>query len=171
MGTTPPGWLDGAWPTVTDPTKPVSPTTPPVSSGTYLPGDDKAARRALLDHLKLYQYNRSVYIAIAAVGPSARVDEAKLKSTSTADWANSATNPTTGTLDDLWSQANWVCQQAKKDQFDGDWTELSFDNPPWQGIKDAFMDRAAYNADANKALHTHSGRAETSLLSAPLEYK
>lgn len=184
-----PGWKDGAWPAVTNPTAAVDPNTTPVSSSTYIPSSAPysstppnttpkpvpadCARKALLEHLKLYQYNRSVYIAVAAVGPHAWVDDVKLKSGTVSDWANSAVNPTEGTLDELWAQANWVCQQAKIREFDKDWSELSFDNPMWQGNKYDYLNKAKHAADMNKDYYTdkYKGHEEHCLLSAPQEYK
>jgi mevalonate pyrophosphate decarboxylase len=96
-----------------------------------------------------------------------------LKSDTVTDWANSATNPTTGTLDELWEQANWVCQQAKEREFDKDWSELAFDNPMWQGNKTDFLTRDKHKADANRDLYKdkYKGQEEHCLLSAPQEYK
>jgi len=176
------GWKDGAWPTPASATTAVSPTTPPAPSATYLPlSDDPASpanrrstREALLEHLKIYQYNRSVYIAVAAVGPIARVSATDLKSSTATDWGNSPTAPTTGHLDTLWSQANWVCQQAKERPFDKDWSELSFDNPMWQGNKVDYLTPSKRLKDANKnetGYNTYTGKEEHCLLSAPLEYR
>ncbi len=175
-----PGWQDGAWPTPTNATVPVDPMTLPVPFSSYGPtmetpiaATDRSARQALLDHLKLYQYDRSVYVSVAAVGPHAWVDDVKLSSGAAADWGNSPTNPTAGTLDDLWAQANWICQQAKISAFDQDWSELSFDNPKWQGVKDAYLNSTKFEADANKLIYQtkYHGHYERCLLSAPLECK
>ncbi len=160
----PQGLSDGAWSENNG--------TTVVGSGSYLPSDQIQARKALLDHLKLYQYNRSIYVAVAAVGPSARVDEAKLKSTSPTDWANNATAPTGGTLQELWDQANWVCQQAKVLEYDRDWTEQSFDNPPWQGVRDDYKNSKRHASDKNNRLDSkYLNKEEHCLLSAPLEFK
>lgn len=166
-----PGWKEGAWPTPASATTAVDPNTVPRTG--YVPTDAVAARKALLDHLKLYQYNRSVYISVAAVGPHAWVDDEKLKSSAVTDWANSASNPTQGTLDDLWAQANWVCQQAKTREFDKDWSELSFDNPMWQGNKYDYLNKTKHAADVNKTYYQdkYKGHEEHCLLSAPQEYK
>jgi prepilin-type N-terminal cleavage/methylation domain-containing protein len=168
-----PTYLDGtqaqteAWPAT---------GSTPIRSSSYKPLNEIEARRALLEHLKLYQYNRSVYIAVASVGPSARVSDEKLKSTSAADWASSAIAPVTGNLKDLWDQANEVCQQAKVDPYDRDWTELSFDNPPWQGVRDDYKNRNRHAADKNVSPPVpapslpYAGKEEHCLLSAPREY-
>lgn len=182
------GWRDGAWPPTTiGDSSAVDRNTPPESSSSYLPSgptpasppDRRSTPEALLEHLKLYQYNRSVYIAVAAVGPSARVADADLKSTDVDDWANSATNPTGGYLNILWAQANWVCQQAKEHPFDRDWSELSFDNPMWQGNKYDYLTPSKKLKDANRnetgdaetGYNTYTGKEEHCLLSAPLEYR
>lgn len=158
-----PGWNNGAWKAgVLDPTQLAAPSA-------YLPADPL---KMLLDHMKLYQYNRSVYIAVAAVGPSARVTDIQLKLTT--GWANSATAPTSGILDTLWSQANWVCQQAKVRAYDQDWSELSFDNPPWNGNKYDSLTPSKKLSDKNSAeptYNTYTGKTEHCMLSAPLEYK
>jgi hypothetical protein len=178
------GWLDGAWPKIASGSEStaVNPNTSPVPSGSYLPlqpnpsgpTDRRSTRQALLDHLKLYQYNRSVYIAVAAVGPVSRVPDNDLKSSTATDWGNSPTNPTSGHFDVLWAQANWVCQQAKTRPFDKDWSELSFDNPMWQGNKVDYLTPSKKNADANRneaGYNTYTGKEEHCLLSAPLEYR
>ncbi|HEX3134696.1 MAG TPA: type II secretion system protein [Planctomycetota bacterium] len=172
------GWKDGAWPIPTSTTVAMDPKTTTFRTG-YVPSSEVAARKALLDHLKLYQYNRSVYIAVAAVKPHPWVDSAKLKSSTVTDWASSATTPSTGSgnLDDLWEQANWVCQQAKVDQFDRDWTELAMDNPMWQGNKYDFLNKPKFAQDANRSLYetgkfsTFMGHEDHCMLSAPQEYK
>lgn len=175
-----PGWKNGAWPVPASATAAVDPDTVPIAFSNYGPTmenpsnpNDPSVRKALLDHLKLYQYNRSVYIAVAAVGPHAWVDEAKLKSSAVADWANSANNPTEGSLDELWAQANWVCQQAKVREFDKDWSELSFDNPMWQGNKYDYLNKTKHAADVNRDYYSdkYKGHEEHCLLSAPQEYK
>jgi hypothetical protein len=114
-----------------------------------------------------------VYIAVAAVGPKARVEEAKLKSTTVSEWANSATTPVSGTLKDLWDQANEVCQQAKETAFDRDWTEQSFDNPPWKDVRDDFKNSTRHSKDKNAVHPTlpYSGADEHCLLSAPSEIR
>jgi type II secretory pathway pseudopilin PulG len=200
-----PGWKDGAWPTMTG-TTPVDPVTATVTaSSTYLPAadastwsatqkstpptaDDEMSKQAptkkmLLDHMKLYQYNRSVYIAVAAVGPSARASDVLLKSATATDWGTiPTTTPISGTLDILWNQANNVCQQAKKAPFDSDWTELSWDNPPWQGNKYDYLTSSKKLSDANyidtatraliyEGVAPYKGKEEHCVLSAPLEYK
>ena len=196
-----PGWKDGAWPTMTG-TTPADPLTATVRApSSYLPAADNAVtttpgndagssrnsptaddvsprqaptKKMLLDHMKLYQYNRSVYIAVAAVGPSARVTDIQLKSTTPEDWAGNATLPTSGILDTLWSQANWVCQQAKVRAYDKDWSELSFDNPPWNGNKYDSLTSSKKQSDKNNAeltYNTYKGKEEHCILSAPLEYK
>ncbi len=207
-----PGWKDGAWPTMTG-TTPVDPVTATVSApSSYLPAADNAVtttpsndagslrnsptaddssprqaptKKALLDHMKLYQYNRSVYIAVAAVGPSARASDDDLKSTDANKWGSTPNDKVlyTGTLDVLWNQANNVCQQAKKAPFDSDWTELSWDNPPWQGNKYDYLTSSKKMSDANyidttttraliyEGIAPYKGKEEHCLLSAPLEYK
>ena len=175
------GWLDGAWPTPPDNTTAVNPNTAPIPFSSYGPNmitpgsvSDRSTRKALIDHLKLYQYNRSVYVAVAAVGPIARVPDADLKSATATDWGDSPTNPTTGHLDALWAQANWVCQQAKERPFDKDWSELSFDNPMWQGNKVDYLNKSKADRDANRSeagYNTYTGKEEHCLLSAPLEYR
>jgi prepilin-type N-terminal cleavage/methylation domain-containing protein len=177
------GWIDGAWPKIAagSETTAVNPNTPPVV-GSYLPTQDnptnppnrRSTREALLEHLKLYQYNRSVYIAVAAVGPVSRVPDAALKSATATDWGNSPTAPTDGHLNQLWAQANWVCQQAKERPFDKDWSELSFDNPMWQGNKVDYLTPSKKLKDANNGevgYNTYTGKEEHCLLSAPLEYR
>jgi prepilin-type N-terminal cleavage/methylation domain-containing protein len=201
-----PGWTDGAWPTMTG-TTPVDPVSATVTaSSAYLPkadastwsatqkstpptADDEMPKQAptkkmLLDHMNLYRYNRSVYIAVAAVGPSARASDDDLKSTDAKKWGSTPNDKGlyTGTLDVLWNQANNVCQQAKKAPFDSDWTELSWDNPPWQGNKYDYLTSSKKMSDFNykdnptKALiydgiAPYKGKEEHCLLSAPLEYK
>jgi prepilin-type N-terminal cleavage/methylation domain-containing protein len=175
------GWLDGAWPTPPDNTTAVNPNTAPILFSSYGPAmetpstvTDRSTRKALIDHLKLYQYNRSVYIAVAAVGPVARVPDADLKSATATHWGNDPTNPTIGHLDVLWAQANWVCQQAKERPFDKDWSELSFDNPMWQGNKVDYLTPTKRKSDANRdelGYDTYTGKEEHCLLSAPLEYR
>ncbi len=167
-----PYWKEGAWPTPASANTAQLRTTPPVTG--YVPTDETAAKKALLDHLKLYQYNRSVYVAVAAVGPIARVTDADLKSSTASTWADSSTNPTTGVVDKLWSQANWVCQQAKDNPYDKDWSELSFDNPMWQGNKYDYLTPSKKLKDANRGeptYDTYTGKEEHCLLSAPLEYR
>jgi prepilin-type N-terminal cleavage/methylation domain-containing protein len=165
-----PGWRDDAWSAPGDPTPDMAFSAyGPLMETPAAPGD-RSARKALLDHLKLYQYNRSLYVSVAAVGPRARVDEAKLRSTTASDWADSPTTPTIGTLDELWAQANWVCQQAKTTPFDQDWNELSFDNPRWTTVRDAYLDKNRYDADANKSHYVFRGY-ERCQLAAPTEYK
>jgi prepilin-type N-terminal cleavage/methylation domain-containing protein len=168
-----PGWKDGAWPAPVNANDAMDRNTPPVSG--YLPGDELAAKKALLDHLKIYQYNRSVYIAVAAVGPHPWVDANQLKSDTPTAWASNATVPasSTGNLDELWAQANWVCQQAKTDAFDRDWTELAMDNPMWTGNKYDYLTKKKFDADANKSHYEdkYKGHEEHCMLSAPQEYK
>jgi prepilin-type N-terminal cleavage/methylation domain-containing protein len=160
----PDGLRDGAWPAGGGPSI--------VRPSSYMPSGADESRKALLDHLKYYQYNRSVYIAVAAVGPSARVSATQLKSSTVTDWANSPTNPENGILQDLWDQANWVCQQAKVEPYDRDWTELSMDNPAWQGIRDDYKNSKKHALDMNNALDTtYAGKDEHCLLSAPTEFK
>lgn len=172
-----PGRLDDAWPVPATSTTVFDESTTRESSSSYLPLTEPLTKKALLDHMKLYQYNRSVYIAVAAAGPNVRVDEMKLKSSLKTDWIegslSQSTSPTNGVgnLDVLWNQVNWVCQQARVSQFDRDWSELSFDNPPWQGNKYDYKTRLRHSQDANKALDTtYSNRDEHCVLSAPLEY-
>ena len=204
-----PGWKNGAWPTMTG-TTPADPTTV-TDPSKYLPAEDSTVtttpsndagsarnsptaddvsprqvptKKMLLDHMKLYQYNRSVYIAVAAVGPSARVSDDDLKSPTATKWGTDPSKPLiSGTLDTLWNQANNVCQQAKKVPFDSDWTELSGDNPPWQGNKYDYLTSSKKLSDANYIDGTtraliydgvvapYKGKEEHCLLSAPLEYK
>ncbi len=175
-----PGWIDGAWPTPPSATTAMAPGTLPIPFASYGPtmetptaATDRSARKALLDHLKLYQYDRSVYISVAAVGPRAWVDPAKLTSTVAGDWADSPTTPTTGTLDDLWAQANWVCQQAKATAFDQDWNEWSFDTPRWKNVKDAYLTKSKHAADANRMFYDadYDDDYARCLLTAPLEVK
>jgi hypothetical protein len=173
-----PGWQDGAWPTPISPSAPFPPSTPPVPFTAYGPAmetptfaTDHSARRALLDHLKLYQYDRSVYVSVAAVGPHAWVSDTLLKSSTLTDWADSPTSPTAGTLDELWAQANWVCQQAKVRDFDQDWSELSIDNPPWEGSRNAYLDKRRNTADMNRVHYMYDGKYARSVLSAPMELK
>lgn len=132
---------------------------------------DRSARKALLDHLKLYQYDRSVYLSVAAVGPHAWVSDAVLKSSVAADWADNPTSPTAGTLNDLWAQSNWVCQQAKVREFDHDWSELSFDVPTWKDTKDAYLTKSKNLSDMNRSHYVYDGVYARSLLSAPKELK
>jgi prepilin-type N-terminal cleavage/methylation domain-containing protein len=195
---TPPGWKDGAWPPLSGTIAADRLTAVMRASTTYLPAADNAVttpsnsgpmnsptaddvspkqvptKKMLLDHMKLYQYNRSVYIAVAAVGPSARVTDIQLKSTTPADWANDPILPTSGILDTLWSQANWVCQQAKKEVYDQDWDEWSFDNPRWNGNKYDSLTPSKKLSDKNNAeptYNTYTGKNEHCMLSAPLEYR
>lgn len=167
------GWREGAWPAVpVGSTTAVDRNTAPRTG--YVPGDEPASLKAMVDHLKIYQYNRSVYIAVAAVGPIARVTATDLQSSDPSAWGNHPTNPTEGHLDTLWSQANWVCQQAKENPFDKDWSELSFDNPMWQGNKVDYLTPSKRDKDANKneiGYNTYTGKEEHCLLSAPLEYR
>lgn len=173
-----PGWQADAWPTPSNANVATDPNVTPIQFSQYGPTmetpiapNDRSARKALLDHLKLYQYDRSVYVAVAAVGPQAWLDDTTMKSSDPADWANSPTTPTSGTLDVLWSQANWVCQQAKENAFDQDWSELSFDDPPWKELKDDYVNRSKYEADANRLLYQQQGDYTRSLLSSPKELK
>lgn len=173
-----PGWIDGAWPTPSSATAAIAPNTPPIPFSSYGPtmetpssASDRSARKALLDHLKLYQYDRSVYLSVAAVGPHAWVSDTLLKSSTVSDWADSPTAPTIGTLDELWKQANWVCQQAKVREFDHDWSELSFDNPMWDKTKDASLTTGKNLVDVNRIHYTYDKKYARSLLSAPLELK
>ncbi len=173
-----PGYWDGAWPTPPSATAAVLPSTLPVPFSSYGPtmetptsATDRSARKALLDHLKLYQYDRSVYVAVAAIGPHAWVPDNKLTSSTEIDWADSPTAPTSGTLNDLWAQANWVCQQAKIREFDHDWSELSFDNPMWNKNKDAYLTTSKNLEDVNRIHYTYDKEYARSLLSAPLELK
>lgn len=165
-----PGWRDDAWSAAggATPSVPFSAYGPQMETPA-VPGD-RSARKALLDHLKLYQYNRSLYVSVAAVGPRARVDDAKLRSATASDWADSPTAPASGTLDELWAQANWVCQQAKATPFDQDWNELTFDNPRWMEARDTYLDKTRYEADANKVHYPFRGH-ERCLLTAPKEFK
>jgi general secretion pathway protein G len=175
-----PGWQDGAWPTPASATMAMDPSTPPIGFALYGPAvetpsapNDRSARKAILDHMKLYQYNRSVYVAVAAIGPQAWIDDTALKSSNPTDWANSPTAPTTGALDALWSQANWVCQQATEHEFDHDWSELSIDNPAWKEIKDDYLTRSKHQADANRLHYQNQLRGDYArcLLMAPKELK
>jgi hypothetical protein len=130
-----------------------------IAFGLYQPPTGALCGKAL----RQYQYNRSVYIAVAAVGPLARVPDADLKSSDPTQWGNSPTKPTDGYLDKLWSQANWVCQQAKENPFDKDWSELSFDNPMWQGNKVDYLNPTKRDKDANKSetgYNTYTGKEE-----------
>jgi prepilin-type N-terminal cleavage/methylation domain-containing protein len=72
-GKLPEGLTAGAWPSEH------SGSTNPISPSSYMPASEIDARQALLDHLKLYQYNRSVYVATAAVGSHARVTWRQLR--------------------------------------------------------------------------------------------
>jgi prepilin-type N-terminal cleavage/methylation domain-containing protein len=98
----------------------------------------------------LYQYDRSVYLVVAAAGPYVRgITDAKLgfggASTTDSDW-NDTTN---GNLVKIWRQATDVCQQKKE------WDETSFGSPPWQGVR-----------QGNKLV---GGHAEYCFLTAPME--
>jgi prepilin-type N-terminal cleavage/methylation domain-containing protein len=173
-----PGYLDGAWPTPPSATAALSPSTPPIVFSSYGPtmetpssATDRSARKALLDHLKLYQYNHSVYIAVAAVGPHAWVPDTKLTSNTAIDWADGPTTPVSGTLNDLWAQANWICQQAKVSAFDQDWSELSFGSPPWKDTQDSYLTTSKNLIDANRSHYIYDQKYARSLLSAPVELK
>jgi prepilin-type N-terminal cleavage/methylation domain-containing protein len=184
----------------TAPAHPVDASVPtsadPVMSGTIIVSE--GARNLLGDAKKRYNYNRSVYIAVAAVGSSSRLPMSdpltdKLYSASEADWASSAVLPTagvppagggipaSGNLWNLWRQVNEVCQQAKVKAYDQDWNEKSFDVPPWQGIKLGHKDKTAHERDMNffgapaapaepaSSCPPYLGKDEYCLLSAPME--
>jgi prepilin-type N-terminal cleavage/methylation domain-containing protein len=127
----------------------------------------------IVDALKRYQYNRSFYVSVAAVGPSARITPVKMSSDNEGDWIG-----TTGVLQSLWNQANRVCQQAKTLEGDGDWNEKSFDSRAWQGIKIGHKNKSRHEQDKNRtatlpnmADSDYAGADEHCLLSMPMEIK
>jgi prepilin-type N-terminal cleavage/methylation domain-containing protein len=126
----------------------------------------------VVDALKRYQYNRSVYVAVAAVGPSARITPVKMSSDNESDWSGA-----NGVLQSIWNQANRVCQQAKVVEGDGDWTEKSFDSRAWQGIKIGHKDKLRHEQDKNRTASAalvdpdYAGADEHCLLSMPMEIK
>lgn len=122
--------------------------------------------REVAEALKRYQYNRSLYVAVAAVGPKARITAAKLSSGNEGDWIGA-----TGVLQSIWDQANAVCQQAKVAPFDTDWTEKSFDSRAWEGIKVGHKNKAKHDMDKNSDPTYISGADEHCLLSIPTELK
>ncbi len=88
-----------------------------------------SAGKRCRDALSQYQYNRSVYIAIASVGPipyditaNAAVAPGTYKEADIDDWESTI-------LPQIWAQACGVCQGDRK------WDDKGFDNPPWQGVK------------------------------------
>lgn len=116
-----------------------------VAYGIYQPNTLSDMRGSLLQ----YQYNRSLYITVAANGPARRgalVTTAGLNGQMTADAA--------GTLLSLWQQACDVCAAT-------DWRVdyavtppvNAMDNPPWEGVR-----------------RSSKGK-ERCFLAAPLEYK
>ena len=146
-----------------------------VGSVLYQPGCDfgssagimLATRQETADALKRYQFNRALYVSVAAVGPSARITASKMSSDIEGDWIS-----TSGVLQSIWDQANAVCQQAKVAQYDGDWSEKSFDSRAWTGIKIGNKNRSKHDSDKNKALDsTYAGADEHCLLSMPMELK
>ncbi len=129
-------------------------TSPP--SGTTA-SNDQGRREAL----KLYQYERRFYVAIGAAGPlvdatapnaaalpptGTALSAANLRDNNDSTWST----PATGNLSLLWKQITDICEYERP--FD----ELSFDNPPWSGIKRAKMYQA--------------GKKFISFLSTPLEF-
>lgn len=134
-----------------------------VGSVLYQPVDSKE----FADAFKRYQFNRSLYVSVAAVGPKARITSSMMSSGNEGDWIG-----TSGVLQSIWDQANAVCQQAKELQYDGDWTEKSFDSRAWQGIKIGQKNRTRHDSDKNKSLDTtYAGADEHCLLSMPMELK
>jgi prepilin-type N-terminal cleavage/methylation domain-containing protein len=101
-----------------------------IAWGLYQPAgasDDDSGKR-VSEALKQYQYNRSVYIAIASVGPMAwdvtSAATINVKPFDLATWRDII-------LPQLWSETNRVCQPTPGDT----WTSDGFDRPPWQGVK------------------------------------
>ena len=98
-------------------------------SGTTASATDATAGKRCRDALSQYQYNRSVYIAIASVGPipyditaNAPVAPGTYKNADIDEWESTI-------LPQIWAQACDVCQADRK------WDDKGFDNPPWQGVK------------------------------------
>ncbi len=100
-------------------------------AGAVDPAAANSAGKRCRDALSQYQYNRSVYIAIASVGPTpydvvanAPVDPATYKKDppDVTEWKDTI-------LKQIWAQACDVCQADRK------WDDKGFDNPPWQGVK------------------------------------
>jgi prepilin-type N-terminal cleavage/methylation domain-containing protein len=130
------------------------PLDPSPPTGTT-PSNDQGRREAL----KLYQYERRFYIAIGAAGvrvditapnsaatPSGSAPSiADLKDPSDGTWSSA-----TGNLVQLWKEITDICE------YDRPFDELSFDNPPWAGVKRAKMYQA--------------GKKFLSFLSSPLEF-
>jgi prepilin-type N-terminal cleavage/methylation domain-containing protein len=86
---------------------------------------DVENRRDLLLHgaQKAYKYSRSLYLAVGAVGPTVRENAAL------ADLAASDGPADAAALRRLWLQ---VRDTAKANE----WTEASFDAPPWKDVRD-----------------------------------
>ncbi len=97
--------------------------------------------------LKGYQYNRSAYFAIAAIGP---VRDPNVVTVDLLD----GTPMTPAQLDQVWKQACDVCMPTPEQT----WTQDSFDRPPWVGVKQGDL------------LSTSSRRLDC-FLSAPIEVK
>ncbi len=130
-------------------------------------GTIMATNQETADALKRYQFNRALYVSVAAVGPSARITASKMSSNIEGDWIS-----TSGVLQSIWDQANAVCQQAKVAQYDGDWTEKSFDSRAWTGIKIGNKNKGKHDSDKNKTIDTtYAGADEHCLLSMPMELK
>ena len=132
------------------------PLDPSPPTGTT-PSNDQGRREAL----KLYQYERRMYVSIGAAGPlvdatapnaaslpqsGTVLSAANLRDPSDSTWATAGT----GNLTLLWKQVTDICE------FERPFDELSFDNPPWSGIKRAKMYQA--------------GKKFISFLSTPLEF-
>lgn len=87
----------------------------------YLGGDPTLYRDHYLRQAQsLYQYNRSLYVTVAAGGP--RLDPVRFPSGLGADWADN--------LQRLWQQACAVTMPNA----DLEWTEQSFRTAPWGGV-------------------------------------
>jgi hypothetical protein len=86
---------------------------------------DGQNRRDLLLHgaMTAYKYNRSIYLAAGAIGPTIR-DRTKLDALA----ASTAASGDAPVLRALWTQVRECCKAY-------DWTERSFDQPPWKGVR------------------------------------
>jgi len=115
---------------------------PECALGTGLPRDQHM--HAALD---AYQYNRSIYFAVASAGPELR------RALFPSDGLVAGNPLTTGDLRAIWDQACQVCMPTPAET----WDENGFDRPPWKGIKLGRL--------------TDAGKQLRSFLSAPSEVK
>jgi type II secretory pathway pseudopilin PulG len=122
-----------------------------VAYGIFQPSDADATKAgtAVQMALQQYQYNRSVYVAVGAIGPYLDSTLGTQLDLTTPTLTNAG-----GTLDKMWTQINDVCSPSATPE---EWVATSWDAPPWQGVKRGRLKQG--------------GRELRSLLSTPHELK